>query len=63
MVWIGTPSQVVSSFDQRVTQWMSVFTVLRGRALNWSQVRVNGESTSPQTLKSHVARSVCGTEP
>ena len=40
-----------------------MWTVLRGRALNWSQVRVNGESTSPQTLKSHVARSMCGHRP
>ena len=30
----ATPSQVVSSFVQRVTQWMSVSTVLRGSALN-----------------------------
>ena len=30
----ATPSQVVSSFDQRVTQWMSVWTVLRGSSLN-----------------------------
>ena len=63
--WSGwrRPPKSVSSFDQRVTQWMSVWTVLRGRALNWSQVSVNGESTSPQTLKSHVARSTRGTEP
>ena len=60
---MGTPSQVVSSFDQRVTQWMSVWTVLRGSSLNCCQVSVNGLSTSPQTLKSQVARSVCGTEP
>ena len=45
--WIGTPSQSVSSFVQRVTQWMSVWTVLRGSALNGFQVSENGESTSP----------------
>ena len=63
IAWIGTPSQVVSSFVQRVTQWMSVLTLLRGSALNSSQVSVNGRSTSPQTRKSHVARSVFGTDP
>ena len=31
--------------------------------LNWSQVRVKGESTSPYTRKSQVARSTLGTEP
>ena len=60
---MGTPSQVVSSLVQRVTQWMSVPTVLRGSALNWSHVSVNGESTRPYALKSQVARSVLGTEP
>ena len=60
---MGTPSQTVSSFDQRVTQWMSVSTVLRGSALNSSQVSLNGLSTRPKTLKSHVRRSVFGTEP
>jgi hypothetical protein len=61
--WIATPSQAVSSFVQRVTQWMSVATVLRGSALNCGHVSVNGDSTSPQTLKSHVARSIFGTDP
>ena len=60
MAWIGTPSQSVSSFDQRVTQWMSVWTCLRGSSLNCSQVSVNGASTSPKTLKSQVARSIRG---
>ena len=32
----------MSSFDQRVTQWMSVWTCLRGSSLNCSQVSVNG---------------------
>ena len=36
---------------------------LARQGLERSQVRVNGESTSPHTLKSQVARSVCGTEP
>ena len=53
----------MSSFVQRVTQWMSVWTVLRGMSLNSSQRKVNGLSTSPKTLKSQVARSVLGTEP
>jgi hypothetical protein len=60
---MGTPSQSVSSFDQRVTQWMSVWTAFRGSSLNCCQVSVNGASTSPHTRKSQVARSVCGTDP
>jgi hypothetical protein len=48
---------------QRVTQWMSVVIVLRGNALNSSQVSRKGESTSPKTRKSHVSSFVLGTEP
>ena len=48
---MATPSHVVSSFVQRVTQWMSVSIVLRGRSLNCCQVRVNGASTSPHDLE------------
>src|SRR5438552_5663102 len=48
----GTPSQVVSSLDQRVTQWMSSITDLRGRARTSAHFSVSGDSTSPQTRKS-----------
>ena len=57
-MWLnGTPSQVVSSFDQRVTQWMSRVTVTTGRARNSVHERVNGVSTSPKTRKSQRDRS------
>src|SRR5256885_14690308 len=36
----GTPSHSLSSFDQRVTQWMSERTVTRGRRRNSSHVHV-----------------------
>src|SRR5205823_2472327 len=35
-----TPCQVVSSLDQRVTQWMSLVSVSVGRARNFSQVQL-----------------------
>ena len=60
---MGTPSKSASRRLQRVTQWMSVWTALRGMALNSSHVNENGWSTSPQTLKFQVARSVEGTDP
>ena len=60
---MATPSKSMSSRDQRVTQWMSVWSDLRGIALNSAQPNSNGLSTSPQTLKSHVLRSTRGTEP
>src|SRR5262249_54352915 len=42
---------------------MSSVTSIVGSALNSSHERVSGCATSPQTLKSHVARSTCGMSP
>ena len=53
----ATPSQRVSSFDQRVTQWMSSVCSATGRLRNSAQRRVNGSATSPQTRKSQPERS------
>ena len=63
MCWMGTPSKPASSRVQRVTQWMSVTSAFRGIARNSSHMKVKGSSTSPQTRKSQVARSVDGTDP
>ncbi len=60
---MGTPSNWASSRVHRVTQWMSVTSDVRGIARSSSHVNENGSATSPHTRKSHVARSVVGTEP
>ncbi len=60
---MGTPSKLASRRLQRVTQWMSVVSFVRGICWNSSHVNENGSSTSPQTRKSQVARSVGGMEP
>src|SRR6187431_233664 len=57
------PSNVASKRLQRVTQWMSWVWVVRGRAFSSSQEIRIGFSTSPETKKSQVARSVSGIEP
>ncbi len=57
-----TPSQTVSSFDQRVTQWMSTVTVSRGSAWNSSQVQVFRPSPSPIENVQSSSR-VCGVGP
>ena len=44
---MGTPSQTLSSFDQRVTQWMSEVIVMRGSARNSGHVHVVSCSTRP----------------
>src|ERR671919_365755 len=46
----GTPSQVLSSFDHPVTQWMSEVTVTEGSARNWPQVhpRVGSPARVPR---------------
>src|SRR5205823_5913370 len=49
--------QVVSSLDQRVTQWISSVTDARGRDRTSAHFSMNGDSTSPQTRKSHRERS------
>jgi hypothetical protein len=49
MMWLNaTPCQVVSSFDQRVTQWMSSVAVATGSRRISPQLRVNGVSTAPK---------------
>src|SRR5262245_19247380 len=60
---IDTPSHVLSSFDQRVTQWMSDVTVTRGRAWNSAQVQATSRSTSPKQRKVERAGSNRGVSP
>ena len=59
----GTPVQVVSSFDQRVTQWMSSVTSRCGSAISSSHESFSSFSTSPKTVRSQVARSYFGFGP
>src|ERR1700694_1219824 len=59
----GTPSHDVSNLVQRVTQCMSVLTVLVGSATNCCQVSSAGCSTSPEIRKRQVAGLNCGTFP
>src|ERR1700761_6339591 len=54
-----TPSHMVSSLDQRVTQWMSVVSVSVGRARNSSHVQLFG-SRPPGVEDDPRARGVCG---
>jgi hypothetical protein len=42
-----TPSHTLSSFDHRVTQWMSEVIVTRGSAMNSAHVHVISRSTRP----------------
>src|SRR5918995_6748687 len=58
-----TPSQVVSSFDHLVTQWMSLVTSSEGKVRNSSHDHVLGPSTSPSIVKSHSASGVRGVGP
>ena len=60
---VTTPSQTFSSLVHPVTQWASAVTVVFGRAMNSSQVKVISSSTSPQMRNCHVARSILGTRP
>jgi len=45
---MGTPSNRLSRRDQRVTQWMSQCTSVRGSARNSSQVHETSCSTRPK---------------
>jgi hypothetical protein len=54
-----TPCQVVSSFDQRVTQWMSTVTASLGRARNSSHVHVTA-SAPPSIVNVHSLSGVRG---
>ena len=57
-MWLNaTPSHVVSSFDQRVTQWMSSVCSVIGRFRNSAHPRLKGSETSPHTRKSQPVRS------
>src|ERR671914_864824 len=58
-----TPRHAVSSFDQRVTQWMSTVTSAWGSAISSSHERVSARSTSPSTRRSQAARSKAGFPP
>src|SRR6266571_1259230 len=58
-----TPSQVVSSFDHLVTQWMSRVTDSVGSARISSHVHVLSGSTAPRTEKLHSSSGVCGVGP
>ena len=55
-----TPANVVSSFDQVVTQWMSPKYVDPGSAWISRQVQVVGVSTSPSTVMVHFSATRCG---
>src|SRR5438034_1079048 len=56
------PSHVVSSFDQRVTQWMSTVTFSLGSSRSSSQVHVF--RSSPLTIENvHSSSRVCGVGP
>ncbi len=61
--WIETPSKRLSSRDQRVTQWMSHVTSVRGSAWNSSQVHATSSSTRPKQRNDHVAGSKRGVRP
>src|SRR5215208_3024971 len=58
-----TPSQVVSSFDHLVTQWMSRVISSEGNARNSSHDHVFGSSTSPSIEKRHSESGVRGVGP
>src|SRR3954464_14339279 len=57
---MDTPSQVVSNFDQAVTQWMSPVQTVRGSWLNSShdQLAIGLEPCFRVNFQS--ARSICG---
>src|SRR5690349_10718106 len=57
-----TPCQVVSSLDQRVTQWMSLVSVSVGRARNSSQVQLF-VSRPPVMENDQPDSGVCGVGP
>src|SRR6516225_724026 len=57
-----TPSHMVSSLDQRVTQWMSVVSVSVGSARNSSHVQLTG-SRPPSIENVHLDSGVCGVGP
>jgi len=59
----ATPRQVVPSFDQWVTQWMSRVTSSAGRVWNCSQVHVRGSSTAPLIVNDHWSSGVWGVGP
>ena len=60
---MGTPFQGMSSFVQRVTQWMSLICSRAPSCTRSSNDRRIGSLTRPKTRKSHVARSTRGTLP
>ena len=61
--WMRTPSHTLSSFDQRVTQWMSEVIVTRGSFRNSGHVQVVSRSTWPKQRNVQRAGSNRGVSP
>src|SRR5687767_8447222 len=62
-VSIDMPSQLVPNFDHFVTQWMSVVSRVRGRALNSSQLHCAVLPSTLRSVKLHFVRGVRGVGP
>src|SRR5215469_1478900 len=62
-VCMGTPRQRVPSFDQRVTQWMSVVMSSAGTACISAQFHDLSTRPSCRIEKVHSLRGVCGVGP
>ena len=58
-----TPRHVVPSFDQRVTQWMSVVMSSAGSAMNSSHVQLVTTSDSVRMPKVHSGVAMRGVGP
>src|SRR5215470_10851685 len=58
-----TPRQWVSSFDQVVTQWMSTWTLVCGKAASSAQLHSPSILPPLLSVNPHDARSACGVGP
>src|SRR5687768_12412121 len=58
-----TPSHRVLNFDHFVTQWISVVRVVRGSDWNSFQLQRAAAPSAARSVKSHVAKGVCGVGP
>jgi hypothetical protein len=57
----ATPSQRLPSRDQRVTQWKSASTRVRGSAWNCGPSKLSAGSINPENVSRHCATSIgCG---
>src|SRR5262244_2162279 len=63
MVSRETPSQVVSSFDHRVTQCRSTVTVSAGNSRNDFQFHRRKMSVPSSIVNSHWSKGTCGVGP